>query len=65
MGGVLKNEKYRKEKGLTSEEISQLVDLSHDYIRQIQCNNGICTPAGKQTTVTIKNYNDTATFIIE
>ena len=32
---------------------------------KIQCNNGICTPAGKQTTVTIKNYNDTATFIIE
>ena len=32
--------KYRKEKGITSEELSQLVDLSHDYIRQIQCKNG-------------------------
>ena len=32
--------KYRPERGLTSEELSQLVDLSHDYIRQIQCNNG-------------------------
>ena len=28
--------KYRKEKGMTSEELSQLVDLSHDYVRQIQ-----------------------------
>ena len=32
--------KYRKEKGMTSEELSQLVDLSHDYVRQIQCKNG-------------------------
>lgn len=28
--------KYRKEKGMTSEELSQLVDLSHDYVRH--CN---------------------------
>lgn len=28
--------KYRKEKGLTSEQLSELVDLSHDFIRQIE-----------------------------
>lgn len=40
-GTIRKNiNKYRKEKGITSEELSQLVDLSHDYIRQIQCKNG-------------------------
>lgn len=32
---------------------------------KIQCNKEICTPAGRQTTITIKNYKDTATFIIE
>ena len=32
--------KYRKERGITSEELSQLVDLTHDYVRQIQCKNG-------------------------
>lgn len=29
-------EKYRKEKKMTSAELSELVDLSHDFIRQIQ-----------------------------
>lgn len=28
--------KYRKLKGLTSEELSELVDLSHEFIRQIE-----------------------------
>ena len=28
--------KYRKEKGLTSAELAELVDLSHDFIRQIE-----------------------------
>ena len=28
--------KYRKEKGLTSAELAEMVDLSHDFIRQIQ-----------------------------
>lgn len=28
--------KYRKEKGLTSAQLAEMVDLSHDYIRQIQ-----------------------------
>lgn len=28
--------KYRKEKGMTSAELSELVDLSHDFIRQIE-----------------------------
>ncbi len=28
--------KYRKLKGLTSAELSEMVDLTHDYIRQIQ-----------------------------
>ena len=28
--------KYRKEKGITSAELSELVDLSHDFIRQIE-----------------------------
>ena len=32
--------KYRKEKGMTSEELSQLVDLSHDYVRQLQRKSG-------------------------
>ncbi len=28
--------KYRKEKGLTAAELSELVGLSHDFIRQIE-----------------------------
>ena len=28
--------KYRKEKNMTSAELAELVDLSHDFIRQIQ-----------------------------
>ena len=27
--------KYRKERGITSAELAELVDLSHDFIRQI------------------------------
>lgn len=28
--------KYRKEKGITSAQLSEMVDLSHDFIRQIE-----------------------------
>lgn len=28
--------KYRKEKGMTSAQLAELVDLSHDFIRQIE-----------------------------
>ena len=28
--------KYRKERGITSAELAKLVDLSHDFIRQIE-----------------------------
>lgn len=28
--------KYRKQKGLTSAQLAELVDLSHDFIRQIE-----------------------------
>lgn len=28
--------KYRKEKGITSAKLSEMVNLSHDFIRQIQ-----------------------------
>lgn len=28
--------KYRKEKGLTAAELAEMVELSHDYIRQIE-----------------------------
>lgn len=28
--------KFRKEKGVTSAQLSDMVDLSHDFIRQIQ-----------------------------
>ena len=28
--------KYRKEKNMTSAELAELVDLSHDFIRQIE-----------------------------
>lgn len=28
--------KYRKEKGITAASLSEMVDLSHDYIRQIE-----------------------------
>ena len=36
-GTIRKNIKlYRKEKGLTSAQLAELVDLSHDFIRQIE-----------------------------
>ena len=28
--------KYRKEKGLTSAQLAEMVELSHDFIRQIE-----------------------------
>ena len=28
--------KYRKEKGITSARLAEMVDLSHDFIRQIE-----------------------------
>ena len=28
--------KYRKEKGITSMQLAEMIDLSHDFIRQIQ-----------------------------
>ena len=28
--------KYRKEKGLTSAQLAEMVDLSHDFLRQIE-----------------------------
>lgn len=28
--------KYRKERGITSAQLAELVDLSHDFIRQIE-----------------------------
>lgn len=28
--------KYRKEKGLTSAQLAEMTDLSHDFIRQIE-----------------------------
>ena len=28
--------KYRKEKSITSSQLAEMVDLSHDFIRQIQ-----------------------------
>ena len=31
--------KYRKEKGLTSAELAELTELSHDFIRQLQSNS--------------------------
>ena len=30
------SKKYRLEKGLTSAQLAEMVDLSHDFIRQIQ-----------------------------
>ena len=30
------SKKYRKEKGLTSAQLAEMVDLSHDFIRQIE-----------------------------
>ena len=42
--------KYRKERRMTSAELAELVDLSHDFIRQIQCK-------GKKTAKGIKPYN--------
>ena len=34
--------KYRKEKKITSAKLSELVDLSHDFIRQIESENFCC-----------------------
>lgn len=31
--------RYRKEKKLTSAQLAEMVDLSHDFIRQIQSGN--------------------------
>lgn len=31
--------KYRKEKGLTSAQLAEMVGLSHDFIRQLQGNS--------------------------
>ena len=31
-----KIKKYRKERGLTSAQLAEMVDLSHDFIRQIE-----------------------------
>ncbi|MBQ4101075.1 MAG: helix-turn-helix transcriptional regulator [Oscillospiraceae bacterium] len=30
---------YRKEKGITSAELAELTELSHDFIRQLQSNS--------------------------
>ncbi|MBQ2933574.1 MAG: helix-turn-helix transcriptional regulator [Clostridia bacterium] len=30
---------YRKEKGMTSAELAELTELSHDFIRQLQSNS--------------------------
>ncbi len=36
-GTIRKNiRKYRKEKGMTAARLAELVDLSHDFIRQIE-----------------------------
>lgn len=36
-GTIRKNiKKYRKEKGMTTAELAELIDLSHDFIRQIE-----------------------------
>ena len=42
--------KYRKERRLTSAELAEMVGLSHDFIRQIQCK-------GKKTEKGWKPYN--------
>lgn len=34
--------KYRKEKGLTSAQLAEMVDLSHDFIRQIESEKVRC-----------------------
>lgn len=31
--------RYRKEKGMTSAELAELTDLSHDFVRQLQSNS--------------------------
>ena len=39
-GTIRKNiKKYRLEKGLTSAELAELTELSHDFIRQLQSNS--------------------------
>ena len=36
-GTIRKNiKKYRKEKGITAAELAEMVDLSHEFIRQIE-----------------------------
>lgn len=42
--------KYRKERRMTSAELAERMDLSHDFIRQIQCK-------GKKTANGYKPYN--------
>lgn len=34
--------KYRKEKGMTSAQLAEMVDLSHDFIRQIESEKVAC-----------------------
>ena len=34
--------KYRKARGLTSAQLAEMVDLSHDFIRQIESENAQC-----------------------
>lgn len=31
--------RYRKEKGMTSAELAELTELSHDFVRQLQSNS--------------------------
>ncbi len=39
-GTIRKNIRYyRKNKGITSAELAELTDLSHDFIRQLQSNS--------------------------
>lgn len=39
-GTIRKNiRRYRKEKGMTSAELAELTELSHDFIRQLQSNS--------------------------
>ena len=35
--------KYRREKGITSQQLAEMVDLSHDFIRQIQSDKAAYT----------------------
>ena len=33
--------RYRKERGMTSAQLAEIVDLSHDFIRQIQSEKAV------------------------